>query len=87
MLDFDKSTNVVFPDNKSVLNEFSSYMCIIVKGRSPNSLQKEKPKEEKERNLELASFMTNCFTIITIFGELCNIVKDKIVYMNLKIYH
>lgn len=59
MLDFDKSTNVAFPDITSVLNEFSSYMCIIVKGRSPDSLQKEKPKEEKERNLELASFMRN----------------------------
>ena len=81
-LDFNKAKDTVYSDIKSVINEFSLYTSVNVKGKITDlSAATENDIGSTMMVVKTAIIHDESrFALLTIFGDICDAVKDKKCY-------
>ena len=81
-LDFNKAKDTVYSDIESVINEFSLYTRVNIKGKFPDlSVATENDVAGTMMAIKTAIIHDESgFARLTIFGDICDIVKDEKCY-------
>ena len=78
-LDFNKSKDTVYSDIKSVINEFSLYECVNIKGKITDlSVATENDVAGTMMSIKIAIIPDESrFAPLTIFDDICDVAKDE----------
>ena len=81
-LDFNKAKDAVYSDIKSVVNEFSFYTPVNIKGKITDlSVATENYVGGMVMAIKTVTFLDESgFATLTIFGDICDVVKDEKCY-------